>query len=48
MPSGHDPRAEDMETQIPLPDMHRCGWTVGYPLLRWVRFPSWIDYHFRD
>jgi hypothetical protein len=27
---------------------HRCGWTVGYPLLRWVRYPSWIDYYFRD
>ncbi len=23
---------------------HRCGWTVGYPVLRWVRYPSWVDY----
>ena len=24
---------------------HRCGWTVGLPLLRWLRYPSWIDYY---
>jgi hypothetical protein len=25
---------------------HRCGWTVGKPVLRWFRYPSWIDYYF--
>jgi hypothetical protein len=25
---------------------HRCGWTVGKPVLRWIRYPSWIDYYF--
>ncbi|SEK52914.1 hypothetical protein SAMN04488691_101664 [Haloferax larsenii] len=24
---------------------HRCGWTVGLPVLRWLRYPSWIDYY---
>ena len=23
---------------------HRCGWTVGLPVLRWLRYPSWIDH----
>jgi hypothetical protein len=23
---------------------HRCGWTVGRPLWRWVRYPSWLSY----
>lgn len=27
---------------------HRCGWTVGYPVLRWLRYPSWIDYYLSD
>ncbi|WP_435128347.1 CAP domain-containing protein [Halobaculum sp. D14] len=24
---------------------HRCGWTVGYPVLRWVLHPTWILYY---
>lgn len=24
---------------------HRCGWKVGLPILRWLRYPSWIDYY---
>lgn len=27
---------------------HRCEWIVGYPLLRWLRYPSWMDYYFRN
>lgn len=23
----------------------RCGWTVGLPALRWLRYPSWVDYY---
>ena len=23
---------------------HRCGWVVGLPVLRWLRYPSWIDH----
>ena len=25
---------------------HRCGWTVGLPALRWLLYPSWVDYYF--
>lgn len=27
---------------------HRCNWKVGTPLTRWLFYPSWIDYYFRD
>lgn len=23
----------------------RCGWTVGRSGLRWLRYPSWVDYY---
>lgn len=23
---------------------HRSGWTVGLPVLHWLRYPSWIDH----
>jgi hypothetical protein len=26
----------------------RCGWVVGYPILRWFRYPSWVDYYLGD
>jgi hypothetical protein len=25
----------------------RCGWTVGHVGLRWLRYPSWIEYYIR-
>lgn len=26
---------------------HRCGWTAGYPLLRWFTHPKWLRYYSR-
>lgn len=23
---------------------HRCGWVIGYPVLRWLRYPTWIQH----
>lgn len=25
---------------------HKCGWTKGWPVVRWVSHPTWIDYYF--
>lgn len=27
---------------------HRCGWTVSYPILRWVTHPSWLKYYLQQ
>lgn len=23
---------------------HRCGWIIGYPIIRWLRYPTWLQY----
>lgn len=26
---------------------HRCGWTAGWPVLRWLTHPTWLLFYFR-